>query len=127
MDQSTRQIQQQQDALLEQMGKIRVMRRGTVSRQQYLERCARKDGKGAWGPYFMWQGYRDGKHFSQRMSAREAQRMQREIEARKQFEGLCGEYVKLGEALAQRHAAPMGASEEALKKGLKSRRKRAKK
>ena len=44
MGQSTRRIQQQQDSLLEEMGRIRVMRRGTVSRQQYLERCARKEG-----------------------------------------------------------------------------------
>jgi hypothetical protein len=125
MGQSTREIQQQQDSLLEEMGRIRVMRRGTVSRQQYRERRARKEGKGASGPYFMWQGYREGKHFSQRMSARQAQRMQQEIEARKQFERLCAEYVKLGETLAQCYAARMGASEEAQKKGLKPRRKPA--
>jgi len=125
MDQSTRQIQQQQDSLLEEMGRIRMMRRGTVSRQQYLERCARKEGKGASGPYFMWQGYRGGKHFSQRMSAGEAQRMQQEIEAHRQFERLCAEYVKLGETLAECYAARMGASEQAQKKGLKPRRKPA--
>jgi hypothetical protein len=125
MDPSTREIEQRQDALLEEMGRIRAMRRGTVSRQDYPGRRARKEGQGASGPYFVWQGYREGKHFSQRVSGREVRRVQQETEARKQFERLCAQYVKLGETLAQCYAARMGASEEAQKKGLKPRRKPA--
>ena len=100
MNNSMRQIKQQQDAALKEMGEIRVMRRGTLSRQEYRQRRARKGGKGASGPYFVWQGYTDGKHFSQRVPSRNAERIGRKINARTVFERLCAEYVRLGEVSA---------------------------
>ena len=43
------------------MSRIRTMCRVTVSRQNYPERSKRKDGKGAVGPYCLWQGTINGK------------------------------------------------------------------
>jgi len=126
MDQEQKDIVQRQEALLKEMGGIRVMRRGTLSGQQYPQRRARRAGHGACGPYFVWQGYVRGQRFGRRVDAQEAIVIRAEIEARQRFEALCAEYVALGECLAeyQRH---VGASEEALKKGLKSRLNRARK
>ena len=126
MDATTREVEQQQNALLDQMRTLRVMRRGTLSHQEYPERRARKLGTGASGPYFVWQGFRSGKHFSKRVSAQEAEQVKHEIETRRQFERLCEEYVRLGESLATREGARTK-QDESLKKGLKSRSKPARK
>ena len=108
------------------MRTLRVMRRGTLSHQEYPQRRARKQGTGASGPYFVWQGFRGGKHFSKRVSAQEAEQVKHEIETRRQFERMCEEYVGLGEALATREGARTK-QDASLKKGLKSRSKQARK
>jgi len=121
MNQPAATLIQQQDTLLEAMRQTRVMRRGTLSSQQYPQRRARKDGHGAAGPYALWQGYQDGKHFSQRVTVANVPRFTCQIEARKHFEGLCAQYVSLGEALAQASDAD-AAVQEALKKSLRAGR-----
>jgi hypothetical protein len=126
MDATTREIEQQQNAILDQMRTLRVMRRGMLSHQEYLQRRARNQGTGASGPYFVWQGFRNGKHFSKRVSARQVEQVEHEIETRRQFERLCEEYARLGEALAMREGIRTK-QDESLKKGLKSRSKQAKK
>jgi hypothetical protein len=60
------------------------------------------------------------------VSAQEAEQVKHEIETRRQFERLCEEYVRLGEALATREGARTK-QDESLKKGLKSRSKQARK
>lgn len=126
MDQEQRDIVQRQQALLEDMRRIRVMRRGTLSQQRYTERQERRGGRGACGPYFVWQGYVKGKRFGVRVDASHAETMKEEIEARRRFERLCAEYIEIGEALAERQRKK-AVSEEGLKKGLKSRSNRARK
>ena len=56
----------------------------------------------------------------------QAEQVKHEIETRRQFEQLCEEYVRLGEALATRERARTK-QDESLKKGLKSRSKQARK
>ncbi len=120
-----KQVEQRQEAIIEEMGQIGVMRRGSISEQHYPARHARKGGKGASGPYFIWQGYDDGKHFSQRVPAVQVEQMKEEVEQRRRFEQLCAEYVRLGEVLAERKRQKGAASGEAEKEGLKSRSNRA--
>ena len=126
MKQTTQQIEQRQDILVEQMSRICVMRRGTVSEQHYSARRKRKGGTGASGPYFIWQGYVNGERFSRRVSAAQAEPMKQEIEQRRHFERLCAEYVGLGEALAESMDQETGEL-DGIKKGLKSRSSRARK
>jgi hypothetical protein len=126
MDHNERRIDEQQQGVLEQMGRIRVMRRGTLSQQEYGQRRERKGGKGATGPYFVWQGSVDGGHFSKRVGAGRAQRMREEIAQRKCFEDLCAQYVALGEQRAELTPDAQDETEE-VKKGLKSRRSRMRK
>jgi hypothetical protein len=115
MNQTATAILKQQNAILDAMSETRVMRRGTLSIQEYPARRARKNGHGVTGPYALWQGYQDGKHFSERVTGQDVVRFTGQIEARKRFELLCAQYINLGQALAQ---APDAASavEEALKK-----------
>jgi hypothetical protein len=115
MNPTTLALLEQQDALLEAMSTIRVMRRGTLSTQEYAQRRARKAGGGASGPYHLLQGYRDGAHFSRRVSAEGAPHVARQIESRKRLQALCAQYVLLGEALAEQPGAE-AEWEERLKK-----------
>jgi hypothetical protein len=117
MDREQQDIVRRQKALLEEMGRIARMRRGTVSKQEYSGRRERKAGQGACGPYYLWQGYVRGRRFGCRVDRQEAEMMQEEIECRKRFERLCEEYIGLGEALADRRRT-QDVSEQAVKKGL---------
>lgn len=119
-------VAQRQRQLLAEMEQIRLMRRGSLSRQHYPQREKRQGGQGASGPYFLWQGYVKGQRFGVRVSAQEAPEVASEIEARHRFEDLCAEYVALGEALAEEKRRGAKTKHE-LKKGLKSRSNRARK
>ena len=126
MPSTAQKIVQKQNELLEAMREIRTMCRGTLSVQTYPERSQRNDGKGAVGPYCLWQGTVCGKRFGKRVSGAKARRIEEAIAKRHAFEALCEEYVELGcrlEALE----LEAGASEGALKKGLKSRSNKASK
>ena len=115
MDEKTASLIEQQDIVLDAMGQLRVLRRGTLSTQVYTERQTRKAGHGACGPYHVLQGYREGKHYSRRVSGEETAQVTQQIERRKQFEALCAQYVDLGDALAEQPDA-QAVQEEALKK-----------
>jgi hypothetical protein len=120
------QLEQEQERLIEQMRRIHVMYRGTLSEQEYPARRARRGGDGAAGPYFLWQGSIDGKHFSRRVGAEEAKRIRAGIEARHRFEQLCTQYVELGQALAVQTQG-VQETQDALKKTLKLPSKRTRK
>jgi len=124
MSNSAQQIVNRQDEILQAMGQIRLMQRGTISKQTYPQRAKRRDGKGAVGPYYLWQGTVRGKRFGKRVSADEARRVQEEIAQRQAFNALCEEYVDLScqRAVLEREAT---AWEGAVKKGLKSRSNKA--
>jgi len=120
MDPHIEQLHRQQDAVIEQMRQLRLVYRGTLSEQQYPERQARREGSGATGPYFLWQGTTQGKRFGLRVDARRAQRIREGIEARHRFEALCAQFVAIGEALAD-YVAKMP-SADTLKKRRNRRR-----
>ena len=126
MSMSMEQIMRRQNEVLEAMAQVRSMRRGNLSQQTYPHRAKRKNGKGAVGPYGLWQGTFGGKHFSKRVSGDEAQRVEKDIARRREFEVLCDEYVELSCQLAALKCENKD-RDEALKKGLKSRSKKTRK
>jgi hypothetical protein len=126
MDKHVEQLRQQQDALIEQMRQLRLMYCGTLCEQRYPARRARKDGKGATGPYFLWQGTRQAKRFGYRVDAQQAQHIREGIETRHRFDALCAQYVALGETLA-RYVQAQSELADTLKKTPKSPSKRARK
>ena len=124
MSMSAQQIVKRQNEILEAIGRVRVMRRGTLSRQTYAERAKRKHGKGAVGPYCLWQGSVRGQHFSRRVSGGEAERIEQGIAQRHAFEALCEEYTELSCRLAALEGQETD-WEGMVKKGLKSRSSKA--
>jgi len=126
MSMSAQEIVKRQDEVLQHISRIRFMRRGSISRQTYADRTQRNEGKGAVGPYYLWQGTVAGKRFGKRLSAQQAQAVEAEIALRHEFEALCEEYVELSCQLAALKSEDT-ASQEAVKKGLKSRSSKAKK
>lgn len=125
MSQSTKQIIERQEEILNRISQIRLMERGTVSPQRYAERAGRKGGAGAVGPYYLWQGTVKGKRFGKRLSGEEAERVAAGIARRHAFEALCEEYVELSCHLSA--AGGGGESEEVIKKKPRSRSSEAKK
>jgi hypothetical protein len=119
MSNSAKQLAKKQNEILQAMSRIRVMRHGTLSKQTYPERAQRKDGQGAVGPYWIWQGTVEGVRFGKRVSGTQAERLQEGIAQRHAFGALCEEYVDLGCKLAD--LADAGETEvERIKKGLYS-------
>jgi hypothetical protein len=126
MPMSPEQIVRRQDEILKAMSKVRLMQRGTLSRQAYPERATRRDGNGVVGPYCLWQGTVGGKRFGKRLSGAQAKRVEEGIAQRHAFEALCEEYVELSCRLAALEDKG-GAWELALKKRRKSRSSKARK
>lgn len=122
---SAKEIADKQKIILQKMAQIRVMQRGTVSRQTYPERAKRNEGDGAVGPYFVWQGTVNGVRFGRRISGPEALRVEEGITQRHAFEALCEEYVELSCQLAVRENQGE-ASRERVKKKPRSPSNRAK-
>lgn len=122
---SAQEIAEKQESILQKIAQIRVMQRGTVSRQTYPERAKRNEGEGAVGPYFVWQGTVNGERFGKRISGPEALRVEEGIAQRHAFEALCEEYVELSCQLAAR-INQGDACEERIKKKPKSPSNRAK-
>lgn len=118
MPASVQQIISKQEEILERLSRIRTMERGTLSRQSYPHRAKRKNGNGAVGPYYLWQGTVGGKRFGKRISGAEAERVEAGIAQRHAFEALCGEYVELSCQLAA-SVKEGDISDETLKKKLK--------
>lgn len=119
MSQSAHEIARKQERILQELAQIRVMQRGTVSRQTYPERARRNEGEGAVGPYCLWQGTVNGKRFGKRISGKEALRVEEGIAQRHAFEALCAQYVELSCQLAE-HLAQDERSRERVKKKPKS-------
>lgn len=124
MTRSAQQITKRQNEILEAIGRIRVMRRGTLSRQAYAERAKRKNGKGATGPYCLWQGTVGGRRFGKRVSGAEAKHIEQGIAQRHAFEALCEEYAELSCRLAALEGQKPD-WEQTAKKGLKSQSSKA--
>jgi hypothetical protein len=123
---SAQEIAEKQESILHKIAQIRVMHRGTVSRQTYPERAKRHEGEGAVGPYCLWQGTVSGKRFGKRLSGPEALQVEKCIAQRHAFEALCEEYIELSCQLAAR-ISQGDACQERIKKKPKSPSNRAKK
>lgn len=120
-------LEQRRRELLQEMESIRAMRRGTVAEQFLKGQVKGKKEPVERGPYFVFVRKVDGKSQSQRLrSPEEVQRTRQEVCNYRRFEQLVKEFAELTERLGELDSE-QSASEEALKKGLKSRSNKAKK
>lgn len=106
-------LEQERLAILEKIGKIRHMRRGTIN-EQYLS--VKQKGKEPMrrGPYFVLSKNESGKTKSIRLHKNELNQVQQDVEAYKEFQKLSKEYVDVTEALAMHERTDDGS--DAVKK-----------
>lgn len=120
-------LEDRRQDLLGELGKIRTLRKGVLSEQWFASVRDGKKTKQMRGPYFVWTCKGRNKTVSERIRGEKALARARQDEANyKQFREWCREYESVAQALGACEREE-GASEEALKKGLKPRSSRARK
>jgi len=85
------QLEKRREQVLQQMGAIDRLRRGSLSRQFFGR--SRPQSKAQQGPYFVLQGYIQGKKFSQRVPADQAPQLEPLVANYKRFVELAEEFV----------------------------------
>jgi hypothetical protein len=94
----------QQAEILEQLGRIRRMRRGHLT-EQYNRKKGADGTERRWGPYYTLQAWVKGKNRSERIPADVAPHVRQDLENYAAFTALCERYVEVAEGLAQREVA----------------------
>jgi hypothetical protein len=106
--------------VVEKMMAIRSLRRGTLN-EQFVERLNEGKGTGELrGPYYVLSRHDNGKTVSARVRGDQAQSVRDDLARFKEFTLLYEEFARLTEQLGELERQ-QAASEEAEKKGLKSR------
>ena len=94
------QLSAQREAILDQLKAIDRLRRGSLSRQMFTKIQAGKTV--SQGPYFVLQGFHQGKKFSQRIPAEAAPAVQQQVENFKHFQALADECISITDQITQR-------------------------
>jgi len=112
-------IEQQRKDILEQMSTLRSMERATLSEQMLPVKHKGASEPVLRGPYYVLVRSEGGKSRSRRVPRDEVEQVKQDVANCRRFRALCKEYEELTEQLGRLERAG-DASEEALKKGLKS-------
>ena len=103
MNSSLTALEQQRDAVLEEMRTIDRLRRGSLS-QHFLKK--HQGGQTVThGPYFVLQGYLRGKKFSRHISAEQATQVGAEVKNYQRFQALAERFVTLTDQATQLSSA----------------------
>lgn len=86
-----RRAQQKRDGILDEMRQIDRLRQGTISEQFY------GTGEKKQGPYYVQQGYTEGKHWSRRVPKVQVDQVRADINAGVRFKELCQEFAEVTE------------------------------
>ncbi len=98
---TTRDLEQKRERVLEQMRAIRSMRRGSVTEQYLKVPHKGKQKPVVRGPYWVHTWKDGGKTVGQRLSREEAAQTKKGIEAHKKFVALCKEFEALTMSLGE--------------------------
>ena len=90
------------EKILDEMRQIERMRQGTISEQFY------GTGENKQGPYYLLQGYVEGKHWSMRVPRERIEQVREDLRAGVRFKELCQEFAELTEQATLRADAPEG-------------------
>lgn len=93
-------LKRRRDQIIEEIRQIVRMRRGGISTQHYTK-INRSGEKVRQGPYYVLQGWRKGRHYSQRIRAEEIPATQEAIEGYERFKKLSEEFVEITEQMTQ--------------------------
>lgn len=84
--------------ILKDMEAIDSLRRGTLSKQFFKALPGQSASR---GPYFVLQGFFQGKKFSERIPAEQAPEVQKQVDNFRRFQTLAEEYVTLSDQITQ--------------------------
>jgi hypothetical protein len=116
---SIAQIEQRRRQVLEEMQTIRSMVRATLKEQMLPVKHKDKKEPVMRGPYYVLARWEQGKTRSRRVPRGEVERVRKDVENHQRFRALCQEFEELTERLGELERQAT-ASQEAVKKGLKS-------
>jgi len=89
-------LNEKRQRVLHQMQTIDRLRRGSLSQQFF-----KAPQGGRCGPYFVLQGYFQGKKFSERIAAEDAAQIQQQVDNYRRFQQLAEEYVTLTDEITR--------------------------
>ena len=92
--------ERKREEILDEMRQIERLRQGTISEQYY------GSGETRQGPYYVLQGYVDGKHWSRRIRGDQVGQVRADLEAGMHFKELCREYAEVTEAATMAEDGP---------------------
>lgn len=94
---------QQRESLLLQMKTIDRLRRGTLSKQFFK---APPGASARRGPYYVLQGFFQGRKFSERVPPEQAAHVQQEVDNYRRFQTLAEEFVTVSDRITRLHDQP---------------------
>ena len=83
--------EQKRAELIDEMRQIDRLRQGTISEQYY------GTGDNRQGPYYVLQGYADGKHWSKRIPRDQINQVKADLKAGARFKDLCQQFADVTE------------------------------
>ena len=95
------QLEDRREQILQQIKAIDRLRRGSLSRQFFKKRRPRSRAKAQQGPYFVLQGYVQGRKFSQRVPAQQASPLEPLVANYKRFVQLAEEFVTVTDQITR--------------------------
>ena len=99
MNVSLSDLEARREQILEQIKTIDRLRRGSLSRQFFKKRRSRS--KAPQGPYYVLQGYIQGRKFSERVPAQQAGQLQPLVANYKRFVQLAEEFVTVTDQITR--------------------------
>jgi hypothetical protein len=85
------QTERKRTEILDAMRQIERLRQGTISEQYY------GSGESRQGPYYVLQGYAEGKHWSRRIPRGQVEQVRADLEAGADFQALCRKFAEVTE------------------------------
>jgi hypothetical protein len=92
--------EQKRAELIAEMRQIDRLRQGTLSEQYY------GTGENRQGPYYVLQGYADGKHWSKRIPRDQVEQVKADLEAGARFKDLCQQFADATEEATRMEDPP---------------------
>lgn len=113
MPTSTDSLVQKRSLILKDMEAIDSLRRGSLSKQFFK---ALPGQSGSRGPYFVLQGFFQGKKFSERIPVQQAPEVQKQVDNYRRFQTLAEEYVTLSDQITQMEFQDSGSKKNSSRK-----------
>ena len=104
------------NGILEEMGQIERLRQGTLSEQYYGTGADRR------GPYYVLQGYAEGRHWSRRVPRDHVEQVRADLAAGVRFQELCRAFAAATEQATLAGEAPASKKNARRRKGTASGR-----